>query len=264
MGRAGAGCAKLNGLLVSAALLPAFAGPKLNEDLTAGGAGEGVPNANDFFSAGVGGAGVPNEKGAGTDNDFSSAGAVLGRALSEKPGVVDVPCVPNRGLGASITGAGVGTRDVEGAGGPNEKALFDGSVIAGTDAGCPKENAGLDGSAAGAETTGVPKLNGAAGGAAPKREGGSRASGSVTFEVSTTGGEAPNENGKEATGRGATTADGTGDPSTGARTSLGGAGAPNDTPVVVAEVPKIEELVDAGDAPNRELATGAADDAAVA
>lgn len=97
------------------------------------------------------------------------------------------------------TGAG----DVEGAGPPNEKAFFDGSVIAGAETGAPKENADLDGSAAGAETAGVPKLNDEAEGLVPKSDGGLLVSGSVVFGASLAGagstgaGGAPNENGKE-------------------------------------------------------------------
>lgn len=251
---------------MSAVLLPAFAGPKLNEVLTAvGGAGAGESKANGFFSAGAGGAGAPNEKGTGVDTNFSSA--ALGCALSEKPGVDDESCVPKRGLGASITGAGAGTGDVEGAGEPNEKALFDGSAIARTGAGCPNEKAGLDGSVTGAGTTGVPKLNGVGEGAAPKR-GDSLASGSATFEVPTAGEGAPNENGEEdAAGRRAAAAGGTGDgvdiSSTEVETSLGGAGALNDTPVVVAEVPKIEVLVEGEVGPNMEVVAGTVDGAAV-
>jgi hypothetical protein len=264
-GRAGAsegvGCPKENDLLVSAALLPAFEGPKLNAGLiAAGGAGDGVPNVNDFFSAGAGGAGAPNEKDAGADTGFSSAGAVLGRTPSEKPGVVDEPCVPKSGLGASITGAGGGTGDIEGADTPNEKAPFDDSVVTGASAGCSKENAGLDDSAAGAGTTGASKLHGEAEGAAPKV--GLLTLGSTAFEVSTAGGGAPNENGREdVTGRGAE--ERVRIPSTGVA-SFGAAGVSNEMPAVVAEVPEIEVLVDAVVVPNTEVVAGATDDIEVA
>lgn len=51
----GADCPKLKGLLVSAALLPALAGPKPNAGLAVavGGAGDGEPKLNDFFSVGA-------------------------------------------------------------------------------------------------------------------------------------------------------------------------------------------------------------------
>ena len=258
MGRAGAseveGCPKVKGLLVSAALLPALGGPKPNEGLTAvGGAGDGEPKANGFFSIGAGGAGALNEKGAGEDVGFSSA--VLGRAVREKPEVVDEPCVPKRDFGVSVTGAGAG--DTEGADGPNEKALFDGSATAGTGVGCPKENAGLDSVSAGAGATGVPKLNGAREGVASTTSD-SLASGSVVLEVSTAGGGALNENGEDAAGRGAAAGGGIGVPSAGAGTSFGSAGTPNDTPVVVV-VPKIEILAEGGVGPNLEFVAGAAD-----
>lgn len=257
---AGAGCPKLKDLLVSAALLPAFACPKLNSVAVAvGGAGEGAPKVNDFFSAGAGEADA-NENDVGTEVDFSSAGAVLGRALNGNPVAVVVPCVPKNGFGTSITaaGAGAGAGDVEGAGPPNEKALFDGSVNAGVDAGSPKENAGLDGSAAGAETASVPKLNGAA----PKCDEGLFPSFSAGFGASLAGagsagaGGAPNENGEEDSagveaygGAGEGTGEVTGVTPIAAGVAFG-AGAPNAVPVLVEEGPKIEVLADAGAAPN--------------
>lgn len=268
---AGADCPKLNGLLVSAALLPALACPKLNGLAeVVGGAGEGVPKANSFFSAGAGEADA-NEKGGSTEAGFSSAGAVLGRGPNGKPAVEVVSCFPKNGLGVSITGAGTGA-GVEDAGPPNEKALFDGSVIAGVGACSPKENPGLDGSATGAETAGVPKPKETAGEVAPKSDGGLLASCSAGFGTSLAGAisagavEAPNKNGEE-DGAGVE-AYGCGGEMTGEATcvnsiaagaAFGGARTPNDVPVLVEEGPKIEVLADGGAAPNIEVVAGAGD-----
>lgn len=269
---AGADCPKLNGLLVSAALLPALACPKLKGLAVAvGGAGEGMPKVNGFFSAGAGEADA-NEKDGRTDAGFSPAGAVLGRGPNGNPAAEVVSCFPKNSLGASITGVGTGTGVVEGAGPPNEKLFFDGSVIAGVGARSPKENPGLDGSAAGAETVGVPKLNEAADGVAPKSNGGLLASCSAGFGASLTGAisagavEALNKNGEEdsagveAYGSGGEVTGGaTGVTSIAAGAVFSGARTPNDVLVLVEEGPKIEVLADTGAAPNMEVAAGAAD-----
>lgn len=276
-GRAGAGvradCPKLNGLLVSAALLPALACPKLNDLVVAvGGTAEGVPKVNGFFSAGAGEADA-NEKGGRTEAGFSSAGAVLGHGPNENPDAEVVSCLPKNGLGASNTGAGTDAGVVEGAGPPNEKALFDGSV-AGVGTRSPKEK-GLDGSTAGAETAGAPKLNGAADGVVPKSDGGLLASCSAPFGASLAGVisagavEALNKNGEEdgagvkACGSGGEMAvEATGVTSTAAGAVLGGARALNDVPVLVEEGSKIEVLADAGATPNIEAgAAGGVTDA---
>jgi hypothetical protein len=268
---AGADCPKLNDLLVSAALLPALAFPKLNGLAVAVGGAEGVPNVNGFFSAGAGEADA-NEKGGTTKAGFSSAGAVLGRGLNENPATEVVSCFPKNGLGASITGAGAGTGVVEDAGSPNEKALFDGSVTAGVGARSPKENSGLDGSAVGAGTAGVPKLNEAVDEVAPKSDGGLLASCSAGFGASLAGAisagavEALNKNGEEDgagveahAGGGEMTGEGTSVTSIAAGAAFGGDRIPNDVPVLVEEGPKIEVLADAGAAPNIELAAGTTD-----
>jgi hypothetical protein len=275
-GRAGAGvgtdCPKLNGLLVSAALLPALAFPKQKGlVVTVGGAGEGVPKVNGFFSAGAGEADA-NEKDGRTEAGLSSAGAVLGRGPDGNPAAEVVFCFPKNSLGASITGAGTGTGVVEGAGPPNEKVLFDGSVIAGVGARSPKENPGIDGSTAGAETVGVPKLNEAADGVAPKCNGGLLVSCSTGFGASLAGAisagavEALNKNGEgdgarvEAYGSGGETTGGaTGVTSIAASAAFTGATTPNDVPLLVEEGPKIEALADAGAAPKIEVAADAAD-----
>lgn len=272
-GRAGAGadCPKLNGLLVSVALLPALACPKLNGLAVAvGGAGEGVPKANGFFSAGAGEADA-NEKGGRTTAGFSSAGAVPGRGPNGNPAAKLVSCFPKKGLGASITGAGTGAGVVEGVGPPNEKALFDGSVIAGVGARSPKENPGFDGSAAGAETAGVPKPNGVADGVAPKSDGGLLACCSAGFGASLAGAisagavEALNKNGEEDgagveayVGGGEMTGEATGATSITADT-FGGARTSSDVPVLAEEGPKTEVLAEAGAAPKIRVAAGAAD-----
>lgn len=279
-GGAGAGvradCPKLNGLLVSAALLPALACPKLNDLVVAvGGTGEGVPKVNGFFSGGAGEADA-NEKGGRTEAGFSSAGAVLGRGLNENPGAEVVSCLPKNGFGASNTGAGTGAGVVEGASPPNEKALFDGSVVAGVGTRSPKEK-GLDGSAAGAETAGAPKLNGAADGVVPKSDGGLLAPCSAAFEASLAGiisagaVEALNKNGEEdgagveaCGGGGEVAVEATGVTSTAAGAVLGGAKTLNDVPVLVEEGPEIEVevLAEAGATPNTEAgAAGGVTDA---
>ena len=127
IGRAGVGAPKEKGFETSAALLPVDGPPKSVVGAETAGVA-GVPNVNaGLLSDGVATGGVdgaaPNENG-----DFAGvtgAGAVGAVELKLNPPVLPVEVDGNRGLGASIDGAGV-----DGEGVPKVKAGLGASALA--------------------------------------------------------------------------------------------------------------------------------------